>query len=149
MVVSRKTHFSSRWSQRVSYWRITSSQIRQQDGSLLYSLNPTLLLQLKRKGFGETVSTQVFSGFFPPSCINRALLSGTWQLASLHQRVKEVSSPLCKLIIPHFTSINPGVTLRTSPRLSIETELELGEMRADGGQAGGLMNSNVVAMSEA
>lgn len=30
-----------------------------------------------------------------------------------------------------------------------KTELELGEMRADGGQAGGLMKSKVVAMSEA
>lgn len=39
--------------------------------------------------------------------------------------------------------------LRTSPMLSIDTELELGEMWADGGQAGGLMKSNVVAMSEA
>ncbi len=38
--------------------------------------------------------------------------------------------------------------LRLSPALSIEMELELGEMRADGGQAGGLMKSIVVAMSE-
>lgn len=40
--------------------------------------------------------------------------------------------------------------LRTSPALSIETEPELGEMRADGGQAGGLMmESNAVPVSEA
>lgn len=74
-----------------------------------------------------------------PLCINWALLSGTWQLASLHQRVKDVSSPLHKLIIPHFILINPMVMLGASPAPSIELEPESGGIAADEGRAGGLM----------
>lgn len=88
------------------------------------------------------------------SCVHGELLIGTWQLAALHQRVKEVSSLLRQLIIPHFTSINLWVTLHciSSTVNRDGAEIRVGGMRgADGDQAvvcvcvwGGLMMSDVM-----
>lgn len=94
---------------------------------LLFDSKPSTSIKAKR--ILQNCRHSGLSRFLPPApplppCINRTLLSGTWQLASLHQRVKEVPSPLCKLIIPHFTSINPRVTLRTTPGLSMEAKLD-------------------------
>lgn len=64
----------------------------------------------KKKGFSSVNSTlTVWLRFLTPAvALIEHFSVALWQLASLHQRVKEVSLPPCKLIIHGSTSINPG-----------------------------------------
>lgn len=110
-------------------------------------MNPTLFQQSKRVLL--KLSALRFTQLPPhptPPRINWSLLSGTWQLVSLHQRGEELPQPPRKLIIPLHFHRPRGHAVYISQ--SVNTDAAGIREDGDDGSAGDLINSNVAMLSQ-